>query len=163
MYQRILLAYDGSVEGRSALREGALLARCCRAQVFLLSVAGGSAGVRMAESAHAGAVAQQHEQLKAIFDEGVARLKLMGFTPTAKLVVGDPADEIREFAKEVRADLVVVGHRRKSLFERWWSGSSGAYLVDQIDCSLLISRNTISDEAFAAELDRAQAPAKAHA
>ena len=38
MYKRILLAYDGSVEGRTALREGAPLARQCRAKVFLLSV-----------------------------------------------------------------------------------------------------------------------------
>ena len=38
MYKRILLAYDGSVEGRTALREGALLARQCGADVFLLSV-----------------------------------------------------------------------------------------------------------------------------
>jgi nucleotide-binding universal stress UspA family protein len=27
MYRRILLAYDGSIEGRVALREGALLAK----------------------------------------------------------------------------------------------------------------------------------------
>ena len=38
MYKRILLAYDGSIEGRTALREGALLARQCGAEVFLLSV-----------------------------------------------------------------------------------------------------------------------------
>ena len=38
MYQRILLAYDGSLEGRTALREGALMARQCGAEVFLLSV-----------------------------------------------------------------------------------------------------------------------------
>ena len=38
MYKRILLAYDGSLEGRTALREGALLARQCGAEVFLLSV-----------------------------------------------------------------------------------------------------------------------------
>ena len=38
MYQRILLAYDGSIEGRTALREGALLARRFNAQVFVLSV-----------------------------------------------------------------------------------------------------------------------------
>ena len=38
MYKRILLAYDGSVEGRTALREGALLAKQCGAEVFLLSV-----------------------------------------------------------------------------------------------------------------------------
>ena len=38
MYERILLAYDGSLEGRTALREGAVFARQCSAEVFLLSV-----------------------------------------------------------------------------------------------------------------------------
>src|SRR5690606_11598944 len=33
MYQQILLAYDGSVEGRLALREGAALAMLCGADV----------------------------------------------------------------------------------------------------------------------------------
>jgi nucleotide-binding universal stress UspA family protein len=38
MYKRVLLAYDGSIEGRRALREGAKLAQLCRAEVFLLAV-----------------------------------------------------------------------------------------------------------------------------
>ena len=38
MYKRIRLAYDGSLEGRTALRESAVLARQCKAEVFLLSV-----------------------------------------------------------------------------------------------------------------------------
>ncbi len=38
MYKKVLLAYDGSVEGRRALREGAKLAQLCRAEVFLLAV-----------------------------------------------------------------------------------------------------------------------------
>ena len=38
MYKKVLLAYDGSVEGRRALREGAKLAQLCRADVFLLAV-----------------------------------------------------------------------------------------------------------------------------
>ena len=38
MYQKVLLAYDGSVEGRRALREGAKLAQLCGAEVFLLAV-----------------------------------------------------------------------------------------------------------------------------
>jgi len=41
MYHRILLAYDGSREGRTALREGALLARRYGAAVYLLSVVAG--------------------------------------------------------------------------------------------------------------------------
>ena len=40
MYKRVLLAYDGSIEGRRALREGAKLAQLCGADVFLLAVVG---------------------------------------------------------------------------------------------------------------------------
>ena len=38
VYKKVLLAYDGSIEGRRALREGAKLAQLCRAEVFLLAV-----------------------------------------------------------------------------------------------------------------------------
>jgi nucleotide-binding universal stress UspA family protein len=54
MYKRILLAYDGSVEGRTALREGALLARQCVAEVFLLSVLVDPGAFLLAEVALAG-------------------------------------------------------------------------------------------------------------
>jgi nucleotide-binding universal stress UspA family protein len=55
MYKRILLAYDGSLEGRTALREGALLARQCGAEVFLLSVLVDSGTLLLPEVALAGA------------------------------------------------------------------------------------------------------------
>jgi nucleotide-binding universal stress UspA family protein len=152
MYRRILLAYDGSREGRTALREGAVLAKRCGSAVFLLCVAGGNAGVLIAESAFAGPVGEEQNQLRLVFEEGVARLRQLGLSPTARLVAGDPATEICQFAREIDADLVVVGHRKKSLLERWWSGSSGAYLTDQLSCSLLISRNTLSDAVFQAEI-----------
>jgi len=44
MYAKILLAYDGSVDGRLALREGAKVARLCQADVFLLAVVNSSTG-----------------------------------------------------------------------------------------------------------------------
>jgi len=152
MYSRILLAYDGTREGRAALREGALLARRCGSEVFLLSVTPNASGVQFAESVQGGAIDRLYDTYKAILDEGLERLKQLGFTPKAKLVIGDPAEEIGAFAREIGADLVVVGHRKQKLIQRWWSGSSGAYLVDHLGCSLLIGRNTISDEAFAAEM-----------
>ncbi len=158
MYRRVLLAYDGSVEGRAALREGALLAKTCGADVFLLSVVGGGSGMRMAEGTQAGAIALQREKFKAVLEEGVERLRAIGFSPVARLVVGDATDAISQFAKEIKADLVVVGHRRQSFLERWWSGPTGAMLMDQVDCSLLVGRNTISDEAFAQQLERSSRP-----
>jgi nucleotide-binding universal stress UspA family protein len=154
LYKRIVLAYDGSREGRTALREGALLALRCKAQIYLLSVVAGATGLRMAESVSAGAIVQCEEGYRDVLDEGVERLKTLGFSPVAKLVTGEPVQEIAAFAQEVGADLVVVGHRRQSMLSRWWSGSSGAYLIDHVKCTVLVARNLIGDEAFQAELAR---------
>jgi len=150
MYSRILLAYDGSVEGRTALREGAVLARRCGAQVFLLSVLADMDPLLVSEVIVAGATVQMEEEYREILNEGVARLKRLGFDPIAKLVRGQPAEEIGKYAREVGADLIVVGHRRQSAFDRWWSGPKGAYLMDYTDCSLLVARNAVSDEAIQA-------------
>ena len=157
MYSRIVLAYDGTREGRAALREGALLARRCGSEVYLLSVVPNDSGVQFAESVQGGAIDRLQDTYKAILAEGLERLKQLGFSPKAQLIIGDPAEQIGHFAKEVGADLVVVGHRKQKLIQRWWSGSSGAYLVDHLGCSLLIGRNTISDEAFEAEMKAGQA------
>lgn len=149
MYRRIVLAYDGSTEGRRALREGALLAKTCNAEVYLLSVVAETAGMMVAEGAYAGAVAQQRDAYEAVLREGAVKLKELGFKASARLVSGEPAQAIAAFAREVGADLVVVGHKRRNLVERWWGGSSGAYLMDHIHCSLLLCRNEISDEQLA--------------
>ena len=150
MYKRILLAYDGSIEGRTALREGALLARQCGAQVFLLSVLVDTGTLLLADVAHAGASVQVEDAFTDVLNEGVARLKQLGFDPVAKMVKGEPAEEIGAYARQIEADLIIVGHRRQSAFDRWWSGPRGAYLMDFTNCSLLVARNVISDEAIEA-------------
>lgn len=45
MFSKILLAYDGSPEYRSGLREGAELAQFVSAEVYLLAILGPSKGV----------------------------------------------------------------------------------------------------------------------
>lgn len=155
MYQRILLAYDGSREGRTALREGAVLAKRFGATVYLLSVVAETPGVRIGEAAYSGAIAQTSGSYTELFDEAMARLKTMGLKAEGRVVTGEPAQEIAAYARAVKAELVVVGHRRQSLIERWWSGASGAYLVDHLTCSLLIGRCQISDDDFLAEIERA--------
>ena len=157
MYKRILLAYDGSLEGRAALREGTLLAKLAGSQVYLLSVIAESPGVRMAEGAHAGASAHRAGAYQGVFDEAVEALRSRGLNPVAKLVWGEPTEEIAAFAKEVSADLVVVGHRKQGLVQRWWSGSSGSYLMDHLKCSLLIGRTSISHEEFLNEMEHKDA------
>ena len=159
MYQRILLAYDGSIEGRTALREGALLARRYGARVFVLSVIPEVAGTKLGEGVGGAGIAQQRVEYERVLQEGMARLTALGFQASGKLVLGEPAREIAAYAEQVNADLVVVGHRRQSAIGRWWSGATGAYLSDHIRCSLLVCRNVIDDEHFASLLAQTAAGA----
>lgn len=146
MYKRILLAYDGSLEGRIALREGAVLARRCRAEVFLLAVT-----PLITTPDALGAVSIEPEMYNEVLRDGLAKAREIGLNVTAELVHGDPVDEISAFAKKISADLVVVSHRRKSFLERWWSGPSQSYLTDKLGCSVLIARNVVSDQTMATE------------
>ena len=128
------------------------MARQCGAEVFLLSVLADTGALLLAEAGLAGAIVHLEDDFTDILNEGVARLRKLGFDPMARLVRGQPAEEIGNLAREIGADLIVVGHRRQSVFDRWWSGPKGAYLMDYTDCSLLVARNVVSDEAIEALL-----------
>ena len=89
MYKKVLLAYDGSIEGRRALREGARIAQLCSAEVFLLAVVEVSAGTGTLDGGFVFPITEQIEDYKKILAEGVERLKAMGFSPTARLGIGE--------------------------------------------------------------------------
>jgi nucleotide-binding universal stress UspA family protein len=118
----------------------------------VLAVVVESPGMRMAEGAQPGAIAYQQESYRAVLEEAVTGLRKYGLNLESRLVCGEPAQEIAAYARQVRADLVVVGHRKQSLLQRWWSGPSGAYLSDYLSCSLLIARTEVPLEDFLAEL-----------
>jgi len=153
MYERILLATDETRESLTALREGALLAKALGAKVFLLVVVDQGAGVLMAAGVHP---VQHASGAQSLLDSGLDRLRRLGVSASGAAVVGEPALEIGAAATRFVADLVVVGHRRRPLWERWWSGKSGAYLVDHVACSVMVARNRVSDEEFEARLERVE-------
>jgi nucleotide-binding universal stress UspA family protein len=157
MYKRVLLAYDGSIEGRRALREGAKLAQLCDAEVFLLAVVETAPSVATLEGGVVIPIDDQIATYKAILSEGVERLKAMGFSPTARLGMGAAGQEIAEVAEEIGATLVVVGHRPTGPLARWWFGSVGTYLVKHLRCSVLVAQTEISDDQFAQLTVAAQA------
>ena len=155
MYKRVLLAYDGSAEGARALREGALLARSCGAKVFLLCIVPETPGARMAEGIFAGALGSQIDDYKRLLERAVDILKRMGFAPESRLLMGEPSPVIAAVAREIKADLIVVGHHTEGMLSRWWSGSSEAFLCDHCHCSLLIGNARMSDEEFEAAIKQA--------
>src|SRR3979490_3544512 len=109
MHRKVLLVYDGSIEGRRALREGAKLAQLFCAEVFLLAVVELSS-IMAPEAGLTIPIDEQTANYKAILAEGVERLKALGFSPTSRLEIGNAGQKIAEFAEEIGATLVVVGH-----------------------------------------------------
>lgn len=146
MYSTILLAYDGSTEGRRALREGARLAQIFKAHVVLLAVVDVTMGITMAGLGGAGGAVYRTEDYQAILDEGAERLRRMGLAPQTFLETGEPVDRIAAIADQVKADLVVVGHHSAGLINRWFLGSVTTALNDRLTCSLLAARQDVPDE-----------------
>jgi hypothetical protein len=79
MYRTILLAYDGSRQGREALDQGARLARLCQARVCLLAVVAHKPGVALAEAAAYSDVPQrEYQEVRGVLMAGAENASLRG-------------------------------------------------------------------------------------
>ena len=115
VFRTMLLCYDGTHEGHTALRQGTELASACGAFVHLLAVVRTSAGAIVGESLSSEApFAEQTRQVEEILNKGVARLTERGIKTKGHVTLGEPIDEITRFAKTLEVDLIVLGHRTRS-------------------------------------------------
>lgn len=139
MFKKILLAYDGSADTDEALQQAAELARLCSAELHLLGVVALSGSVPMTagyESAYFFTAEQDtiEQALEAAIDRLSDRLSIH-----TKIRTGDPAEQIAVHAHEIGADLVVIGHSDKGFLARWFEGSTGAKLIRDLPCNLLVA------------------------
>ena len=140
-YRKILLAYNGSAEGKRALVECAELANFLHAETHLLAVASMPPSLFLTEGfVPEELLEEEKKRTQTVLDEGIASLKQQGFAATGHLAVGEPVEEICRLAKSLHSDLIVVGHNQNTSFAaRWWKGSVGASLLDYSPCSILIA------------------------
>ena len=140
MYKRILLAYDGSEAGQKALLESRELASWGGAEMHLIAVMpppaafiGGEGGVY-----DLGLEEQERKEYQAILEDGLRRLRETGHQVSGDVVVGEAVIEIAEYARKVKADLIVVGHKHlDSWAARWWRGSVSKALIEESPCNVL--------------------------
>lgn len=140
MLQNIVFAYDGSAESQDMLEEGITLACRFSARCHLVAVIPPWSPMALAAGPlPEGMVEDQQSQAAAILVNGLARLREAGLEATGTVRVWEePAEAIGAFAREVGADLVIVGHHQRSAISRWWRSSVGHSLMDLVPCSLLV-------------------------
>lgn len=139
MYQKILVAYDGSEYSDVALRQAASLARLCGAELHLVGIVATLPYAAM-DPAVGGVYfwGQERQTIEEAMEKALRTLSGEGLTPTTSIRDGHPATEISGCAIELNADLVVIGHSDKGVLERWFEGSVGAALLRDLPRNLLI-------------------------
>jgi nucleotide-binding universal stress UspA family protein len=160
-YQKILLCYDGSREGRKALRDGANLALALKAETHLLAVV----DMRSSIAQSAGlltdmACGRFEDAARDILREGVEWLTERGVRAEGHFAFGHPIDEISGLAQSLHVDLVVVGHRCRSGLARWWMGAGNTPLMDRLSCSILVAVSPAGASAEQEDADHAAVPVK---
>lgn len=141
MYQRILLAYDGSAPGQQALLDCHEIAQWSGSDITLIAVMPlplnnlGLEGMIYDETLQE----REKQRYQAILDEGLRKLGEAGLKAGGRVVAGDAVSEITQCARQIRADLIVVGHKHLDGWAaRWWRGSVSKALIEQSPCSVLV-------------------------
>ena len=141
MYKRILLAYDGSEAGQKALLDCDEIAQWSKAQLYLVAVMPPPAALIGGEGFVYDARGEEEERKRyeGVLAEGLRRLAESGHRAQGEVVMGDAVDEITRYAREMDADLIVVGHKHlDSWAARWWRGSISGALIEHAPCSVLV-------------------------
>src|SRR3954447_16163892 len=105
-YQKILLAYNGSKEGRRALLECADLATFLGAETHLLAVASMPPSLFLTEGfVPEELLEEEKKRTQAVLEKGIRPLPERGSNAAGQPAVGEPVEEICHFAKSLGLDL----------------------------------------------------------
>ncbi len=141
MYQKILVAFDGSPESRLAVDECSHLMQVSGREIHLVCVLHDPSPYLLAgEFVPEPALAIDRSRMEADLKEAAAKLIERGFAVTTHLQDGEPVDVITRMVDSLHIDLVIVGHRRTKRFAlRWWRGSVDSMLIERVRCSILVA------------------------
>jgi len=138
MFKKILIAYDGSEFSDKAVAQALDLAAKYGAQLFVLAVARPPEFETEVEAEAVIENSRLHStQILKPLHAKVAAAGVEGHFETA---VGHPAEQIIYCAEKHGADLIVLGHRGRTFFERLLVGSVAKQVVSHAPCSVLIAR-----------------------
>jgi nucleotide-binding universal stress UspA family protein len=138
MYQKILVAYDGSAAAKKAFDAACGLAARHGAQLFVLTVA---RPPEIGDDVETEAVIensrQYHRRMLAELKPAFAAQKIKAHLEVA---VGHPAEQIIYQADKHAVDLIVVGDRGRSKFARLLLGSVSKQVAEHAGRQVLVVR-----------------------
>lgn len=151
MYDRMLIAVDGSDEARRAARRGLHLARVFDATVTVLSVVERKALQLTETSAEEAELRERGERALTEIEELASEL---GQSVTTTLTEGKPAVRISEYAVEQDADLIVVGRQGLTGLGRRLLGGVTEQVLHRSDVPVFVVPDEGADGEIEADYSR---------
>lgn len=138
MINRILLGYDGSESAGKAYGFALEMAQKHGASLLVVAVA---QPPEFAEDVETEAVLESaQEHFKKRFAAMKKKAAEAHVTAHFEVVVGHPAEQLVFRAEKHKANLIVLGRRGKSLFERWKLGSVSKRVTAYAHCVVVVVR-----------------------
>jgi len=138
MITKILVAYDASDASEKAFRYALAIASRFQAGIEIVGV------IRPPDFGGTVEATAMIEEGKKQFHEHTRALRHQAHEAAVRvhyhLAVGHVADQIVTRAKDQGFDLIVIGHRGKSLIQRWLTGSTAKQVMGYAHCPVLMVR-----------------------
>jgi len=129
----IVVAYDGSTQAKKALQMAKELRSKFGSKIYVIHVID-VATLLAAPLTYVQIEAELEKRAQKLAEEAKAFLGDV----EVKIVKGDPAYEIVEFAKQINASLIIVGSRGLSTLKRVLLGSVSSRVVQEAPMSVLV-------------------------
>jgi nucleotide-binding universal stress UspA family protein len=141
IYQKIVIATDGSEKNMSAVIEGLMIARVTGAELHIIYVIDTKAlTTGVIEESYAGMYDSLREEGELALDQ--AKELAGDLDVETSLLTGKPATEIARFVKEHGTDLLVIGTQGKTGLGKLILGSVAETIVRTSPCSVLVVRKS---------------------
>jgi nucleotide-binding universal stress UspA family protein len=140
LFEKILVATDGSEMNRPAVKKGLEIARVCGSTIYAIYVIDETP---LASAQAEVLTADVYLQLKDEGERAVEQVKRVagGGKVETRILSGKPDLVITEFALRNKVDLIVVGSQGKSGLERLLLGSIAESIIRMADCMVLVVKS----------------------
>lgn len=137
--KKLLVAFDGSEHSMKAFGFALELSNLSPEpthEIYVLSVAQPPEPADIVEvDAIIDAAREHYEEL---FKELQRKGREANVPVTTEVTVGHPAQQIVHYADEKGCEMIIMGHRGKSLMERWRIGSVSKRVTSYANCTVTV-------------------------
>jgi len=138
MYEKILLATDGSENAIRAASEALRLAKVFSSQVILAHIFSNPPAQSRMAKANFDVHSILEEDAKTAIKDTIDLFEAESLSYTLKVAMGDPAAEIIDIAGKENADLVIIGSRGLGAIKGVVIGSVSQKVASRVTCPILI-------------------------